>query len=409
MSASHIVRRHLVVSLFGVAAGLIAWSFIASVEAAEKKTFKIGIIADYTGPFALAGKETSDSMKLIFKKQDYKNWNVELIEEDGAGSPSVALSKLRKLVEQDKVNLVVGPTTSAQAAAVKAYINERSVPTILTNAFARELTGPKEYSRWVLRVLETSDQANHTLATWITKNTPYKRIYIIASNFSGARASAAGFSAAFKAGGGTIVGEAYPAMGAPDLSPTLSSLDPNKLDAVYAWFSGTDAPRFLETYSSLGLKARLPIIGGVSTIVEEVFLNKLGEAALDVVTASNYSPVLDTKANIAFMRDYTAAYSRPAGIYAVNAYTGGLLIDAALKALDTGAAVTPEEIMSTLRRVAPGVETPTGKVSFDQYGQVITSIYIRQVKRAGPDMQNAVVGVIDNVSQEDTWGSWVTK
>jgi branched-chain amino acid transport system substrate-binding protein len=395
--------------LFALGTCALALASFSYAQTSPQKPFKVGVLGDYTGPLALAGKETADGLKLVLQNARYPNWQVQLVEEDGAGAPAVALSKLRKLVEQDQVSLVVGPTSSPQAAAAKPYINERGIPTIFTNAFAKELTGPKDFSRWVLRTLETSDQDNVTLANWIAKNTPYKRIYVLASNFAPARASADGFMAGFKAAGGTIVGEAYPAFGAPDFGPTLSALDPSKVDAVYAWFTATDGPRFLETYTNYGLKKRLPLIGGVSTFVDESFLDKVGDAALDVITASNYSPVLDTPGNVAFVRAYTDAYKRPINTYAVNAYTAAQLIDAALKQADKGATLAGAELISALKKVAPTIASPTGKISFDEYGQVTTNIYIRKVQREGGQLKNTIIATIPNVSQADTWGYWATK
>ena len=191
----------------------------------------------------------------------------------------MGLTKVRRLVEEHKVNFIVGPVSSAVALAIHDYVRKQKVILINPCAFTRELTSPEKASENIFRIIETTDQSNYPMGKWMVKNTPHRNVVITGSDFSAGHHSVEAFKAGFEEAGGKVIKEVYPKFGTMDFAPFLTAIDVKGADAVYAWFSGTDAVRFVQQYEEFGLKKRLPLFG-YNSITDDPYLGSIGEAAL---------------------------------------------------------------------------------------------------------------------------------
>jgi branched-chain amino acid transport system substrate-binding protein len=213
----------------------------ASSGQAPRPPIKIGVLLPYTGVIAINGQETSKGVELYFAKTANKagGREIQLIREDDEAKPDVGLTKTRKLVERDRVDVLIGPVHSGVALAIRDYVHAQGIPLIVPVAFTRDLTAPAKASPWLFRVVETSDQGNFPMGIWVFKKTPYRKIVVMASDFVAGRHSAEAFIAAFKGAGGEIVKEIYAPLNTPDFAPYMAQASGLPADAVYAWFAGT--------------------------------------------------------------------------------------------------------------------------------------------------------------------------
>src|SRR5437763_14722465 len=95
---------------------------------APKEPIRIGVLNAITGPLAVNGSEINEGIKLYWEDEmnnQVAGRTVRLVVEDEEGKPDVALTKVRKLVESDKVHMVLGPVPSAGAVALRDYTVER--------------------------------------------------------------------------------------------------------------------------------------------------------------------------------------------------------------------------------------------------------------------------------------------
>jgi branched-chain amino acid transport system substrate-binding protein len=125
-------------TLLGGAAGAIVAEAVASprVFAQSKTPIRIGNINSYTGGLAYAGENNLNGMNLYF---DSINWTVagrkiELIKEDDQFNPQIGLQKAKKLVESDKVELIVGIQASNVALAVLNYMKQQKAFYVVSGA-----------------------------------------------------------------------------------------------------------------------------------------------------------------------------------------------------------------------------------------------------------------------------------
>ena len=377
-----------------------------SLLAAEKPPIKVGLLLPYTGTMPLQAKGVSDGVELYFDEIGKKAGGraIQVIKEDDENNPTVGLTKLRRLVEQQKVNFVVGPVSSAVGLAIHEYVRKSQVIQINPVAFTRELTSPQKWSPNIFRVVETTDQTNYPMGKWMFKNTPHRNVVIAASDFSAGHHSVEAFKAGFEEAGGKVIKEVYPKLGTMDFASFLSAIDIKGADAVYAWFAGTDAVRFVQQYQEFGLKKRIPLYG-YGVIADDPYLASIGDAALGVVTSCHYAWTIDTPRNKAFVKAYQGKWGEVPSRYSEFGYVSAQVIGAVAEALkgeveDTG------KVSAEIKRVASKVETPSGPLAFDQYNQRIANVYVEKVEKRDGKLVNVVIDSMGKVSQTDTWKWW---
>jgi branched-chain amino acid transport system substrate-binding protein len=234
--------------------------------------------------------------------------------------------------------------------------------------------------------------------------THYRTVVVMASDFVAGRISAVAFMAGFKAAGGEIVKEIYPPLNTADYAPYLTQAASAKADAVFAWFAGADSVRFVKQYQEYGLAGRLPLLG-YNTLVDDIVLPALGDAALGIVTVGHYSATLDTPENRAFVKEFEKKYGVWPDRYSENGYASIQLAVAAIEALK-GNVSDKAKLRDALKGAITKIKPPRGPVQFDQYQQVITNIYIMKVEKQGNRLVNTIIDRIPKVSQEATWKWW---
>jgi branched-chain amino acid transport system substrate-binding protein len=367
---------------------------------------KLGLLLPYTGPLSVQGNDATRGVELFLKKSGGRAGGrpVELLKEDTEAKPDVALTKIKKLVERDRVDFLIGPVNSVVALAIRNYVHEQGTPLIVPVAFTRALTAPPLVSPAIFRVVETSDQGNYPMGAWMMKHTKQRKVVVMATDFVAGRDAVGAFMAGFRAAGGEIVKELFAPLNTPDFAPYLVQAAAQKADAVYAFFPGADAIRFVKQWKEFGLGERMTLTGH-NVLADDTILPALGDAALGLVTIGGYTAMLDTPENKAFVRDYEQAYATWPSRYSEAGWTSAALISAAIDAL-RGDLVDRQRVRDALRTSLPKLKTPAGPIDFDQSRQVIRPLYILRTEKQGGRLVNAIVDKIPAVSQDATWGWW---
>jgi branched-chain amino acid transport system substrate-binding protein len=187
----------------------------------------------------------------------------------------------------------------------------------------------------------------------------------------------------------------------------LSAIDVKGADAVYTFFTGTDAVRFVQQYQEFGLKKRLPLFG-YNVLTDDPYLASIGDAALGIITAGHYSAALDTPRNRAFVKAYVGKYGERPSRYAEFGYTSANVVGAVCDALK-GEVDDPARVAREIMRISPKIETPAGPLAFDQYHQRIVNMYILKVEKRDGKLVNAVIDKTGSVSQAEVWKYWQKK
>lgn len=355
---------------------------------------RVGFLTVRSGALAAGGRQLEEGIQVFLKERNgmLSGRKVELIIADTAGQPAVTKTKTQELVERSRVHVIIGPLAAFEALAINDYIKQVEVPIISDSAAAEDLT-QRKLNPWFVRAVSTSAQVTHPLGEYAAKKLGYKRVAVIADDFAYGHEHSAGFQRTFEDNGGKVVQKLWPPLNVADYGSYIGQLKTN-VDAVYAGFAGGNGLRFLKQYKEYGLK--MPVLGTMTT-VDEGILKSMGDEALGVLSAGWYSAAIDTPANRRFVATVRTEYKADPGYYTAGAYTAGLYLEHALKAVN-GKIEDKAAFMKALRGVRL-TEGPLGPVRLDPYGNPVMNVYIRKVERRDGRLVNEVIETYSEVSQ----------
>jgi len=360
---------------------------------AQPAPFKIGVLGPLTGGAAVLGTGEVNGIKLRLKELDYQlgGRKVELIVEDDAGDPNTGLTKARKLVERDNVDVILGPLLSHVVAAVQDFIGQKGVPQM---PFVAQ---PPENAKYPTTLIPSWNavQIGRMMGQYAYQKLGYRKANIVVSNYVFGTRAADGFRAGFTAAGGTIVKEVFPPLGTADFAPFLVGLP--AADAVFSFFPGADAVRYVKARQEYGLHDKQPLLAIIST-VEGMLLPAQGDAALGAIAITHYLEDFTIPANKAFVANYTKEYGKPPlGYYPALGYTLVQVLEEAMKR--TGGKGGRAELLDAMKRV--DFQSPQGRFRFDPDKRYpIMDYYVVKVVKKDGKLGYDVVDVLKDVRPE---------
>jgi len=370
---------------------------VVAVTPAQQTPIKIGFTTDLTGTAAQAAKDMVNGFTMYLDEVggQMAGRKVELIVEDTQGRPDVALTKLRKLVEHDRVHLVAGVLFGHLGYAMAPKVEEYKIPALFTVTAADDLTQRLKY-RWIIRTGWASSQPSHPFGEYAAKTLGYRKVAVIASDYAFGWEVVGGFQRTFEENGGQVVQKLWAPLGAMDLAPFIAKLR-RDADAVLTMIAGASTIQFMKQYEEAGLKGKIPLIAG-GPAVDEALLPSMGDEAIGVISPLIYSGALDTPANRRFAREYRAKFGKMPSYFAETNYTSGRWINEAVRSL-AGNVEDREKMLAALRKVEIP-DAPRGPVKLDGHGNPIQNVYFRKVERNREgELQNTVIVTIPAVSQ----------
>jgi branched-chain amino acid transport system substrate-binding protein len=363
----------------------------------DTKPCKVGLLLPFTGVFAQIGSDISQGFELYMDEVGWKagGRQIQAVKEDSEGNGQVGLQKTRRLIESEKIDILTGVVNSAVAYAIKDYVAGSKIPFIIANAGASDLTRDNG-SPYIFRVSFSNGQFEYPLGGYACKSLKYKKVVVMAADYAAGHEKAQGFMDGFRAAGGQIIQEIYPKLGTTDFAPYLAQI--KAADAVWVYFVGNDSISFIKQYTEYGLKGKLPLLAS-GEFVDESVLPEQGEAALGVVTAHNYSAVLDIPENKKFAELYKAKFKEESNMGAVQGYIAARVIVEALN--DTGGDGSDTgKLLAAIGKV--NFNSPRGPFKFDPVTRnTIFNVYIRKVEKTDGKYVNSVMAAIPDVA--DYW------
>jgi branched-chain amino acid transport system substrate-binding protein len=379
----------------GLLGGCLAFAGAIPAGADE---LRIGYIAPTTGIFAQVGKDMVDGFQLYLDevKNDFGGAQVKFIVEDEQGKPDTAVTKARKLILQDKVQMFAGGLLASSGYALAPISTSEAIYVIPVSA-ADDLT-QRQLSNfpYIIRTGWTSSQPSHPFGQWACGQ-GYKKIAAIGADYAFGYEVIGGFQKAFENCGGQIIQKIWPPLGTKDFGPYLPSLKEDA-DAIFTLMVGPMSLQFPKQLAAAGNKR--PVIGG-GTSYDEFVLPSMGDEVIGHVSALQYSAAIYTPNNAEFVQN-RAKYGKVPSYYSETNYTTAQMIHEVLKRNNGKWPGGPEFIkqLSALK-----FDTLRGPVSFDDMRNPVQNIYIKKVERKkmfGYDKEelwNTVIKTYPNVSQ----------
>jgi len=238
------------------AAGAAALSFPTILRAQSKDPLRIGFPLPLTGPFGALAADQQVGATLAMDELNAKGGvlgrKVEVLFRDDQLKPAVGAQRTKELIENDKVQFVVG----GLAAHVQMAINEQTKKAkvlFISVSQSDEISAKPDTSPLTFHEALNPTITSRAVGTWIAQNLG-KRWWIIYADYAWGKQNNLVFNAAITKLGGTILGSTPYPLGKPEFSAHLPKIQAAKPDAIYAVTPGADNVPFLKQAISFGLK-----------------------------------------------------------------------------------------------------------------------------------------------------------
>ena len=351
---------------------------------AQSSKIRVGLMLPYTGTFAQLGVAIENGFRMAINEQGGKlgGRDIEFFKVDDESDPPKGVENANKLVQRDKVDVIVGTVHSGVQMGIHRVARESGVLSLIPNAGVHAATRA-QCAPNVFRTSFSNSQPTRALGKVMVDKGHKKAVWITWKYAAGDEAFE-GFKESYTAAGGTIVKE----LGLPfpnvEFQALLTEIAAIKPDAVACFFAGGGAAKFIRDYAAAGLKDKIPLYG--SGFLTEGVLDAAGPAADGILTTLHYSDSLDTPRNKAFRLAYAKTFRLQPDVYAVQGYDTGLLLAQGLTATK-GNMSDKAALYKALG--AATIDSPRGKWTMSKSNNPVQDIYLRRVE----NKENKVVGI----------------
>ena len=374
-----ITRRNL--GLTAMMAGLMTTTAVY----AQDDSILIGGLATLEGPFAEPGADGLRGVELAIAEfgGEIAGTPVELITASSDGNPDVALESARRLVEQDGVDILVGPLSGSEGIRLAQYAKEQPETTFLNGGSAAIETTLVDPAENFYRFNTEGAQWTAPLGEYVVNERGWDNIVIVSEDYSFPYAQIFGFMATYCEAGGTVSDKFFVPVGTNDYSSVIAQLplESGEVDGMFVVLGGSDAVDFLSQYAQMG--GSLPIVGGTNA-VDQTVLTTQGPARELLPGTLASGPVSDNAERESWL-EFVAQYQDHFGdeglptpsVFAYNYYTNTKAALLALQAVEGDLSNNHEAFRDALDSLA--FESPTGPVSINENRQATAAIYINEV------------------------------
>jgi len=372
--------------------------------AVAQDTIKVGILVALEGAFAAGGADGVRNVELALKQVNNMagGKKIETVVAPTDTTPATTTRMARKLIEQDKVDIIIGPLSGSEGIAMRDYsktVPDKTVINGISGALETTWVNPSpNFFRFNL----DGAQWGTGLGAYVVQKKGWKRIASVSADYSFGYTNFLGFAVDFCKAGGEIVERLWVPLGSSDYAGVIAKL-PDNVDAIYLGMGGTDSINFLNQYQQAGGKANL--IGG-SIMADPTVLGSKGKAKEALVgtptsgpfAADNPSPEWQ-----AYVKAYQAAF--PANqrfatpsLFGIGYHVATLAMIAGLNEVKGDLSDGQKKFHAALSKMK--LQTPLGVVSLNENRQASGSVFITEVsENADGTMSNKMVGRVDNVTQ----------
>jgi branched-chain amino acid transport system substrate-binding protein len=346
----------------------------ASMAAAQTPgKLKVGLMLPYTGTFASLGTAIENGFRQHVTELGGKiaGREVEYFKVDDESDPSKATDNVNKLIKRDQVDVLIGTVHSGVAMAMAKAAKESGTLLIVPNAGADAVTGAMCANN-IFRSSFSNWQPGYAMGEVMAKK-GIKKVVTITWKYAAGDESVRGFKESFEKGGGTVVKELSLPFPGVEFQGLLTEIAAAKPDAVFTFFAGGGAVKFVKDYSAAGLKKSIPLYG--SGFLTDGNLDAQGDSADGLFTALHYADSLDTKRDNAFRLNYAKTYRLQPDVYAVQGYDAAQMLAIGLNATK-GDASKSAEISAALRKVT--IDSPRGPFTISKAHNPVQDFYLRQ-------------------------------
>ena len=356
------------------------WSLVAMAAAAScggamaQDKIKVGFMLPYSGTYAALGNAIENGFRMYVGEQGGKlgGREIEYFKVDDESDPAKATDNVNRLIKRDKVDVIIGTVHSGVAMAMAKAAKESGTVLIVPNAGADAVTGPmcapnifrSSFSNWQTAypmgvVAAKEGKKNAMTLTW---------------KYAAGEEAVNGFKEGFEKGGGKVSKQLTLPFPNVEFQALLTEIAAAKPDAVFSFFAGAGAVKFVKDYHASGLSKTIPLYG--PGFLTDGTLDAQGEAAQGMLTTLHYADELGTARDQAFRTNYAKNYKLQPDVYAVQGYDAAQMLTVGLKA--AGGDIGKKDVFRTAIEKAT-IASPRGDFTLSKAHNPVQDIYLRKV------------------------------
>ena len=364
-------RREFLKGAAAAGAGL-AFPGLALAQSAK---LKVGLMLPYTGTYAPLGVAIENGFRLALQQSGGKfgGRDIEFFKVDDESEPAKATENVNRLVTRDKVDVVLGTVHSGVAAGMIRVTRESGTLHIIPNAGLSQATGALCAPN-IIRTSFSNWQSGYAMGAVMAKRKNVRKVVTLSWRYAAGEESVKGFKDAYLKGGGQIAKELWIPFPNVEFQALLTEIASIKPDAVYSFFAGGGAAKYLRDYAQAGLKDKIQLVG--PGFLTDGILEAAGSAAQGIETCLHYADSLNTRRDKEFRLEYAKAFKLQPDVYAVAGYDSGLLLNAGLKAVK-GDVSRKNELIAAMQKTT--VDSPRGKWHLSSAHNPVQDHYLRKV------------------------------
>jgi branched-chain amino acid transport system substrate-binding protein len=351
---------------------VLAASLLSLGAHAEQPKIKIGLLMSYSGAFSGPSNSATNGFKLFVNENGGKigGREVEFFQVDDEADPSKAVENANKLIKRSEVDVVIGPIHSGVALGLAKVAKENNTLMIVPNAAADELTGVLCAPN-IFRTSFSSWQPSFAMGQYVAKK--HKSVVTLTWRYAAGLQMVEGFKESYQKGGGKVLKEMTLPFPNVEFQAFLTEIAALKPDAVYVFFAGAGATKFVKDYVAAGLNRTIPVYA--PGFLTDGTLESMGEAGQGLLTTLHYADGIKNPKNDAFRLSYAKAYKLQPDVYAVQGYDAAQLLSAGVKGVK-GDLAQRAELIKAMERTK--VDSPRGAFTLSRAHNPIQDIYLRK-------------------------------
>ena len=376
------------------AAAMLAGAPAMAASDAERP-IKVGFMLPYSGTYAALGDGITNAFKMAIEQQGGKlgGRDIEYYSVDDASDPSKAVENANRLVKRDDVDVIIGTVHSGVSMALSKVARDSNTLLIVPNAGADEVTGVMCAPN-IFRTSFSNWQPSYAMGG-VVADQGHKKVVTLTWKYAAGEQMVAGFKESLKAKGGEVIKELYIPFPSVEFQPFLTEIASIKPDAVYVFFAGGGAVKFVQDYAAAGLNRNVPLYA--TGFLTEGTLEAQGAAAEGIHTTLHYADGLDTPRDNAFREAYKKTYKLEPDVYTVQGYDAAQLLIAGLNGVK-GDISDQKGVIAAMESAK--IDSPRGSFTMSKAHNPVQDIYLRKVQ----DKQNVVVGIASKALEDPARG-----
>jgi branched-chain amino acid transport system substrate-binding protein len=304
---------------------------------------------------------------------------IEIVYGGSDSTPDKAVEEARRLVEQEQVDILVGPLSGSEGIAVAEYSKEQPGVTFVNGISGAQDTTLKVRSPNFFRFHNDGAQWTAGLGNYAYNELGWRNVVTIGDDYDFPYTQIAGFVAEFCSLGGNVTERLWPPLGEEDYSSYITQI-PEDVDGFFMGVGGTGTVAFVKQYGQLRGNLADKIMGGVF-MTDPVILEELGDQVVGVVTAGMTSGDSQEPAYLEYTSQIESSYPDLAGtgssVFFYGYYTAMEAIAQALEQVEGDLSDDHAAFREALASLE--LDAPLGTITLDENRQAIMDNFLQQI------------------------------